>query len=89
MTRDEAVEMALKAIATKYGEGTLTQLGDYQIGVICCLDEETEGPRYSWELYFTNDPESLSNGYRVNIVVFEGVLEQPEVEVQQASIENG
>lgn len=89
MTRDEAVEMALKAIEAKYGEEVLTQLGDYQIGVICCLDEETEGPRYSWELYFTNDTESLSNGYRVNIVVFEGVLEQPEVEVQQASIENG
>lgn len=89
MTRDEAVEMALKAIEAKYGEEVLTQLGDYQIGVICCLDEETEGPRYSWELYFTNDTESLSNGYRVNIVVYEGVLEQPEVEVQQASIENG
>ena len=89
MTRDEAVEMALKVIEAKYGEEALTQLGDYQIGVICCLDEEPEGPRYSWELYFTNDPESLNNGYRVNIVVFEGVLEQPEVEVQQASIENG
>lgn len=89
LTRDEAVEMALKAIEAKYGEEALTQLGDYQIGVICCLDEETEGPRYSWELYFTNDPESLSNGYRVNIVVFEDVLEQPEIEVQHANIENG
>ena len=89
MTRDEAVEMALKAIATKYGEEALTQLGDYQVGVICCMYEETEGPRYSWELYITSDPEFMSNGFRVNIIVFEGVLEQPEVEVQRANIGNG
>ena len=24
----------------------------------------------SWELYITSDPEFLSNGFRVNIVVF-------------------
>ena len=65
LTRDEAVEMALKAIEAKYGEEALTQLGDYQVGVICCMYEETEGPRYSWELYITSDPEFMSNGFRV------------------------
>ncbi len=89
MTRDEAVEMALQAIEAKHGKEALMQLGDYQIGVICCLYEETEGPRYSWELYITSDPEFMSNGFRVNLVVFEGVLEQPEVEVVRANSGNG
>ena len=89
MTREEAVEMALQAIETKHGKDALTQLGDYQVGVICCLYEETEGPRYSWELYITSDPEFMSNGFRVNIIVFEGVLEQPEVEVVRANSGNG
>ena len=89
MTREKAVEMALQAIEAKFGKEALTQLGDYEIGVICCLYDESEGPRYSWELYITSDPEFMSNGFRVNIIVFEGVLEQPEVEVQRANIENG
>lgn len=89
MTRDEAVDMALQAIEAQYGKEALTQLGDYQIGVICCRYEEPEGTRFSWELYITSDPEFLSNGFRVNIVVFEGVLDQPEVEVQRANSENG
>ena len=89
MTRDEAVDMALKAIEAKHGKEALTQLGDYQIGAICCLYDEPEGLRYSWELYITSDPEFLSNGFRVNIVVFEGMLDQPEVEVQRANVENG
>ena len=89
MTREEAVEMALRAIEEKYGKEALEQLGDYQVGVICCLYEETEGPRYSWELYITSDPEFMSNGFRVNIIVFEGVLEQPEVEVVRANSGNG
>ena len=89
MTRDEAVDMALQAIEAQYGKEALTQLGDYQIGTICCRYEESEGTRFSWELYITSDPEYMSNGFRVNIVVFEGVLEQPEVEVQRANVENG
>lgn len=89
MTRDEAVDMALQAVKAQYGKEALTQLGDYQIGVICCRYEEPEGTRFSWELYITSDPEFLSNGFRVNIVVFEGVLDQPEVEVQRANSENG
>lgn len=89
MTRDEAVTLALQAVEDKYGKEELVQLGDYQIGVICCRYEETEGPRFSWELYITSDPELLSDGFRVNIVVFEGVLDQPEVEVQRADVGNG
>ena len=65
MTRDEAVDMALQAIEAQYGKESLTQLGDYQIGVICCRYEEPEGTRFSWELYITSDPEFLSNGFRV------------------------
>lgn len=89
MTREEAVEMALRAIEEKHGKEALEQLGDYQVGAICCRYEEPEGTRFSWELYITSDPEFLSNGFRVNIVVFEGVLDQPEVEVQRANSENG
>ena len=89
MTRDEAADMALQAIEAQYGKEALTQLGDYQIGAICCRYEESEGTRFSWEIYITSDPEYMSNGFRVNIVVFEGVLEQPEVEVQRANAENG
>lgn len=89
MTREEAVALALEAIEAKQGKAALTRLGDYQIGVICCRYQEPEGTRLSWELYVTSDPDFLSNGFRVNIVDFEGVLEQPEIEVQRANVGNG
>lgn len=37
ITREEAAVMALQTIEVKHGKEALTLLGDYQIGVICCL----------------------------------------------------
>lgn len=89
MTREEAVDMALQAIEAKYGKTALTQLGDYQIGVICCRYEEPEGVRISWELYITSDPESMSNGFRVDFDDPNGLMELTDVVVQRANIGNG
>lgn len=89
MTREEAVEMALQAIKEKHGKEALTQLGDYQIGVICCRYEEPEGVRISWELYITSDPEFMSNGFRVDFDDPNGLMELTNVEVQSANSGNG
>ncbi len=89
MTREEAVDMALQAIEAKHGKAALTQLGDYQIGVICCRYEESEGVRISWQLYITSDPEFMSNGFRVNFEDPNGLMKLTDVEVQRANIGNG
>ncbi len=89
MTREEAVEMALRAIEEKHGKEALEQLGDYQVGAICCRYEETEGVRISWLLYITSDPELMSNGFRVAFDDPNGLMELTEVEVQRANTGNG
>lgn len=89
MTREEAVEMALRAIEEKHGKEALEQLGDYQVGAICCRYEEPEGVRISWLLYITSDPELMSNGFRVDFDDPNGLMELTEVEVQRANTGNG
>ena len=89
MTREEAVEMALRAIEEKHGKEALEQLGDYQVGAICCRYEEPEGVRISWLLYITSDPELMSNGFRVDFDDPNGLMELNEVEVQRANTGNG
>lgn len=89
MTREETVEMALGAIEEKHGKEALEQLGDYQVGAICCGYEEPEGVRISWLLYITSDPELMSNGFRVDFDDPNGLMELTEVEVQRANTGNG
>lgn len=89
MTREEAVEMALRAIEEKHGKEALAQLGDYQVGAICCRYEEQEGVRISWLLYITSDRELMSNGFRVDFDDPNGLMELTEVEVQRANTGNG
>ena len=89
MTREEAVEMALRAIEEKHGKEALEQLGDYQVGAICCRYEETEGVRIAWLLYITSDPEFMSNGFRVAFDDPNGLMVLTEVEVQPANTGNG
>ena len=89
MTREEAVEMALRSIEEKHGKEALEQLGDYQVGAICCRYEEPEGVRISWLLYITSDPELMSNGFRVAFDDPNGLMVLTEVEVQPANTGNG
>lgn len=89
MTREEAIVAALQAIEAKHGKDAMKALGDYQTGVICCRYEEPEGVRLSWEIYFTSDPDTMGNGFRVDFDDPSGLMEFTEVEVQRANIGNG
>ena len=81
--------------AHKFGEDTLSLLGNYRVGVMLRrFDDLTEAGRVqlSWDFMFSTDPVYLSDGYRVQFVQFLYSNEREEIDelsVEPANMGNG
>ena len=90
---EQALTIAQKAVENHYGPEALISLGDYQVGVIYCIQENVDGVKQKqWDFLFTTDPEYLSDGYRVQFRqntdenLNDGIT---ELSVEHANVGNG
>ncbi len=67
MTREEAVEKAINAVKEAYGEEALAALGDYKVGCLL-IRFSNNGESTRWQVYITDDPDRMENGWRVIFV---------------------
>ena len=90
-----ALSYAENAIMDKFGEDTLSLLGNYRVGVMLRrFDDLAEAGRVqlSWDFMFSTDPVYLSDGYRVQFVQFVYSNEREEIDelsVEPANMGNG
>ena len=90
-----ALSYAENAIMDKFGEDTLSLLGNYRVGVMLRrFDDLAEAGRVqlSWDFMFSTDPVYLSDGYRVQFVQFLYSNEREEIDelsVEPANMGNG
>ena len=91
---NRALSYAENAIMDKFGEDTLSLLGNYRVGVMLrSFDDLAEAGRVqlSWDFMFSTDPVYLSDGYRVQFVQFlysNGREEIDELSVEPANMGN-
>ena len=90
---EQALAIAQRALEEHYGSDVLNALGEYQIGVIYCIQENVDGVlQKRWDFLFTTDPEFLSDGYRIQFSQnIDDDLEDDIVDliVEHANIGNG
>ena len=92
---NRALSYAENAIMDKFGEDTLSLLGNYRVGVMLRrFDDLAEAGRVqlSWDFMFSTDPVYLSDGYRVQFVQFLYSNEREEIDelsVEPANMGNG
>jgi len=77
------IEIAEAAVVKKFGADALDNLGEYQTGMVFkkdILDEDGDYAIYA-TVYFTTDPDYLSDGYRIYCFIDNGIIRETDTDL--------